>query len=273
MNLTEYQHVVNSTADEFAGTGLPIGSLFGWQILKMNRMYELPVNGIPTLDDLGESPVARIQGFLKTLKKEMDEGLEILAVLCFREWMIRNVPISEDAINGLVTKIGITDEKAATRTTAFMHKFAASSDLVELDRQTLVMLGDWLGDMSVFNFSEALKFGIPLDSVLACIMGSNFTKLGADGQPIKDENGKFLKGPNFVAPEGHIYATLFDSDALFEEATAQQENVNRNNTIAVPMLINPLAEVLATEAEPEEDYEDPEAGEDEEDVSPDLFHE
>jgi hypothetical protein len=276
MNLAEYQHVVNSTADEFAATGLPIQSLFPWQILKQNRMYELPVNVVPTLDDLGESPVTRMQGFLKTMQKEMDEGLEILAVLCFREWMVRGVAISEDAITGLVTKIGINDEKAANRTIAFMQKFAASSDLVELDRQTLVMLADWLGDVNVYLNSEALKYGLPMEAVLACIMGSNFTKLGTDGLPIKDENGKFLKGPNFVAPEGHIYATLFESDALFDEATAQQENVNRNNTIALPILMNPLAEVLATEAEPEDDYVDPDAGEDEEadaDAGPDLFNE
>ena len=35
-------------------------------------------------------------------------------------------------------------------------------------------------------------------------MVSNFSKLGEDGQPIKDDTGKFLKGPNYEPPEKAI---------------------------------------------------------------------
>lgn len=72
----------------------------------------------------------------------------------------------------------------------------------------LVELADWLGDMVVYIYSEAAKYGIPLDTVLAIIMRSNATKLGADGKPIYDENGKFCKGPNFVPPEPEIRTLL-----------------------------------------------------------------
>jgi len=39
-------------------------------------------------------------------------------------------------------------------------------------------------------------------------MDSNESKLGADGRPIYDANGKFLKGPNYWRPEPRIKALL-----------------------------------------------------------------
>ena len=67
-----------------------------------------------------------------------------------------------------------------------------------------VALADLLGDLTVYCRSEALKYGIPLESVLELIMDSNESKLGADGRPIYDDNGKFLKGPNYWRPEPKI---------------------------------------------------------------------
>jgi hypothetical protein len=64
-----------------------------------------------------------------------------------------------------------------------------------------VAIADLLGDIIVYCRSEALKYGLPLEQVLDLIMDSNESKLGADGKPIYDENGKFLKGPNYWKPE------------------------------------------------------------------------
>jgi predicted HAD superfamily Cof-like phosphohydrolase len=72
----------------------------------------------------------------------------------------------------------------------------------------LVAVADLLGDIIVYCRSEALKFGLPLEEVLAIIMDSNESKLGADGKPIYDANGKFLKGPNYWKPEPQIKALL-----------------------------------------------------------------
>lgn len=72
----------------------------------------------------------------------------------------------------------------------------------------LTMLADLLGDIQVYCASEMAKFGLPLDAVLAVIMQSNFSKLGADGKPIYDERGKVLKGPNYWKPEPKIQALL-----------------------------------------------------------------
>jgi predicted HAD superfamily Cof-like phosphohydrolase len=71
-----------------------------------------------------------------------------------------------------------------------------------------VAIADVLGDIIVYCRSEALKYGLPLEQVLDVIMDSNESKLGADGNPIYDANGKFLKGPNYWKPEPKIRELL-----------------------------------------------------------------
>jgi predicted HAD superfamily Cof-like phosphohydrolase len=89
-------------------------------------------------------------------------------------------------------------------------------DIVALAEQggdsadVLVAIADLLGDVMVYCRSEALKYGLPLEDVLDVIMDSNESKLGADGKPIYDANGKFLKGPNYWKPEPRIKALLQD---------------------------------------------------------------
>lgn len=84
---------------------------------------------------------------------------------------------------------------------------AANDSVPELI--VLTMMADLLGDIMVYCRSEALKYGIPLEAVLDIIMDSNSSKLGADGQPIYNEEGKFLKGPNYWKPERKIAALLY----------------------------------------------------------------
>ena len=76
-----------------------------------------------------------------------------------------------------------------------------------------VAIADLLGDIVVYCRSEALKYGLPLEEVLDIIMDSNESKLGADGNPIYDANGKFLKGPNYWKPEPKIKALLQERSA------------------------------------------------------------
>jgi hypothetical protein len=72
----------------------------------------------------------------------------------------------------------------------------------------LTELGDWLGDLVVYCASEARRWGLPLERILGVIMESNFSKLGADGQPLYDERGKVMKGPGYWRPEAKIRALL-----------------------------------------------------------------
>ena len=74
--------------------------------------------------------------------------------------------------------------------------------------EVAVAVADLLGDIIVYCRSEALKYGLPLEEVLDVIMDSNESKLDANGQPIYDANGKFLKGPNYWKPEPRIRALL-----------------------------------------------------------------
>ena len=82
----------------------------------------------------------------------------------------------------------------------------ANSGAVPAD--ILVAIADLLGDVIVYCRSEALKYGLPLEDVLDIIMDSNESKLDANGHPIYDANGKFLKGPNYWKPEPAIKALL-----------------------------------------------------------------
>lgn len=261
MDLREYNRVLGSTAAEFAETGLNPLLLFPWHIVKMNTMYSLPINETPTLEGLNESPVTRLAGFLKTLRNEVDEGLDIQAYLIVRDMLNQGHAVTSEVVNEVLAKLKIVDDQAAKLESLIMT-LVQQGDADEFDRQVLVALADWFGDMVVYIRSEALKFGIPLESVLACIMGSNFTKLGEDGEPIKDANGKVLKGPNFLPPERHIYATLFEQETLLEQAGAIAETMNELNAVAIPMLTNPIAEVFSNDGDYEDlDYDDDDEGE------------
>ena len=87
-------------------------------------------------------------------------------------------------------------------------------EIVELSKNggaaidVAVAIADLLGDIMVYCRSEALKYGLPLEEVLDVIMDSNESKLGADGRPIYDANGKFLKGPNYWRPESKLKELL-----------------------------------------------------------------
>ncbi len=89
-----------------------------------------------------------------------------------------------------------------------IDEIVAACESKEEPIDILVAVADLLGDVIVYCRSEALKFGIPLEDVLNVIMDSNESKLGADGKPIYDSNGKFLKGPNYWKPEPKIRELL-----------------------------------------------------------------
>ena len=69
----------------------------------------------------------------------------------------------------------------------------------------IVEIADALGDLLWVVYGTAAEHGIDLDPVFEEIARSNFSKLGADGQPIVRSNGKVLKGPHYFEPElAHI---------------------------------------------------------------------
>jgi hypothetical protein len=68
----------------------------------------------------------------------------------------------------------------------------------------LTDLADWLHDVQIYCATRAKSYGIPIEASLAIIMESNFSKLDENGNPIYDERGKVMKGPNYWKPEPQL---------------------------------------------------------------------
>ena len=64
-----------------------------------------------------------------------------------------------------------------------------------------VEAADGFGDIRYLVDGGNLICGFPGDLVLAEIHRSNMSKAGADGKPIRREDGKILKGPNYFKPD------------------------------------------------------------------------
>lgn len=148
-------------------------SAFQEDIAKFNGIYKLPVAVTPTLTAVGD-PVARLKAFKDILGEELDEIDEVIAKV-------------DTAVNG---------------------SFSQPGEQADATLEALTSLADLLGDIQVYCASEMAKFGLDLDRVLNTIMQSNFSKLGADGNPIYDERGKVQKGPAYWKPEPMIKAQL-----------------------------------------------------------------
>ena len=124
---------------------------------------------------------------------------------------IYKLPVS--AVPSLVVGVPVAERMASFKNILMeevheMDEIIAAQNAGNDPIEVLTMLADLLGDIQVYCASEMAKFGLPLDQVLAIIMQSNFSKLGADGLPLYDERGKVLKGPNYWKPEPKIQAML-----------------------------------------------------------------
>lgn len=64
----------------------------------------------------------------------------------------------------------------------------------------------------------AYDYLIPIDAVLAEVHASNMSKLGLDGKPVKREDGKVLKGPNYFRPDIAGVLQRFDAEGSLVEA-------------------------------------------------------
>ena len=58
-----------------------------------------------------------------------------------------------------------------------------------------------LCDVLYVTYGFGATFGIDLDKAFALVHASNMSKVGEDGIPIRREDGKILKGPNYWEPD------------------------------------------------------------------------
>lgn len=60
---------------------------------------------------------------------------------------------------------------------------------------------DALADLSVVVKGSGVHLGLPVDETLLTeVAPSNMSKMGADGNPIYNEDGKIMKGPGYFPP-------------------------------------------------------------------------
>ena len=59
---------------------------------------------------------------------------------------------------------------------------------------------DALTDILYVTYGAGHAFGVNLDKCFEEVQNSNMSKLGKDGKPIFNENGKVMKGPNYFKP-------------------------------------------------------------------------
>jgi|TARA_B110000037_G_C17023357_1_gene466270 predicted HAD superfamily Cof-like phosphohydrolase len=62
-------------------------------------------------------------------------------------------------------------------------------------------VADALTDILYVAYGAGHAFGIDLDECFNEVQKSNMSKLGLDGKPIYNENGKVMKGPNYFKPD------------------------------------------------------------------------
>ena len=75
------------------------------------------------------------------------------------------------------------------------------SELEEaIEKKDIKEVADALTDILYVTYGAGHAFGINLDKCFEEVQNSNMSKLGSDGKPIYNENGKVMKGPDYFKP-------------------------------------------------------------------------
>ncbi len=69
-----------------------------------------------------------------------------------------------------------------------------------INKKDLKETVDALTDILYVAYGAGHAFGVNLDKCFEEVQNSNMSKLGEDGKPIYNENGKVMKGPNYFKP-------------------------------------------------------------------------
>ena len=69
-----------------------------------------------------------------------------------------------------------------------------------LNKKDLKEVADALTDILYVTYGAGHAFGINLDKCFEEVQKSNMSKLGDDGKPIYNEQGKVMKGPKYFKP-------------------------------------------------------------------------
>ena len=69
-----------------------------------------------------------------------------------------------------------------------------------LEKKDIKEVADALTDILYVTYGAGHAFGINLDKCFEEVQNSNMSKLGSDGKPIYNEQGKVMKGPDYFKP-------------------------------------------------------------------------
>ena len=70
-----------------------------------------------------------------------------------------------------------------------------------LENKDLLEVADALTDILYVTYGAGHAFGIDLDACFDEVQNSNMSKLGLDGKPIYNDQGKVMKGPSYFKPD------------------------------------------------------------------------
>ena len=70
-----------------------------------------------------------------------------------------------------------------------------------MNNNDLLEVADALTDILYVTYGAGHAFGINLDKCFEEVQNSNMSKLGENGEPIYNESGKVMKGPNYFKPD------------------------------------------------------------------------
>ena len=71
----------------------------------------------------------------------------------------------------------------------------------------LLEVADALTDILYVTYGAGHAFGVDLDKCFDEVQNSNMSKLGENGEPIYNESGKVMKGPNYFKPDLSKFAS------------------------------------------------------------------
>ena len=98
----------------------------------------------------------------------------------------KKASLSSDKINDL--RINLIEEE--------LNEFKEA-----ISKKDLKEVADALTDILYVTYGAGHAFGINLDDCFDEVQNSNMSKLGNDGKPIYNEQGKVMKGPNYFKPD------------------------------------------------------------------------
>ena len=76
------------------------------------------------------------------------------------------------------------------------------SELEEaMKTKNLKEVADALTDILYVTYGAGYAYGIDLDQCFKEVQRANMSKLGDDGKPIYNDQGKVMKGPNYTKPD------------------------------------------------------------------------